>query len=78
MIPHSDALKEAEPLSLNELMSANPEDPMFLQNLPRIVQLLREQAERFAKAEAEGKKPKKAVAASGSNVSVAKSTELDF
>jgi len=50
-IPLSPALAEADPRSLNDLMGLDPEDPEFMGALPRIVQALRAQAERFALAE---------------------------
>jgi len=55
-IPLSPALAEADPRSLNDLMGLDPEDPEFQGALPRIVQALRAQAERFALAEASGAK----------------------
>jgi hypothetical protein len=54
IIPLSPVLAEADPQSLNLLMSANPESPEFVANLPKIVAALRAQAERFAQAEATG------------------------
>ena len=58
-IPLSPALAEADPRSLNDLMGLDPEDPEFMGALPRIVQALRAQAERFALAEASAKRAPK-------------------
>ena len=79
-IPQSSALAEADPLSLNLLMSLDPEDPTFVEGLPRIVRALREQAERFAAAEANGKRAPKAQKAiePPSSSSAASIEELGF
>lgn len=61
-IPQSLALREANPTSLDELFSRDPEH-YSTQDLDRIVGALREQRERWAKTEAEPKsraKPAKA------------------
>jgi hypothetical protein len=52
-IPQSLALSEADPLSLAELMSCQPDTEAFARNLPRIVQALRELRARFATTESE-------------------------
>ena len=78
-IPQSPALAEADPLSLQVLMSSDPEGPDFASRLPLIVRALREQAERFVKAEAEGKRaPKAAKAAQAPAPIAAPSSDLDF
>lgn len=59
-LPQSNALAEASPESLAELLSRDPEGYQQ-QDLARIVAWLREQRERWAKTEAEAKanpKPK--------------------
>lgn len=55
-IPQSSALSEAKQSSLAELMSLGPEEEGFLKNLPRIVEVLREQRARFAESEGKGKR----------------------
>jgi hypothetical protein len=78
-IPLSPALAEADPQSLNLLMSANPESPDFLDNLPKIVSALRAQAERFAVAEAAGTGARKAAKATkGETESAVDGEGLDF
>ena len=78
-IPLSPALAEADPQSLNLLMSANPESPEFLANLPRVVAALRAQAERFAIAEATGQGGRKAPKApKGETESAMDGKGLDF
>jgi len=78
-IPQSNALAEADPQSLNLLMSANPESPEFIANLPKIVAALRAQAERFALAEATGQGAKRqAKAPKGETESAVDGEGLDF
>jgi hypothetical protein len=76
-IPFSPALAEADPQSLNLFMSAHPESPEFLANLPKTVALLRAQAERHALAEATGR-PKAVKAPKGETQSTVDSEGLDF
>ena len=79
-IPLSTALSEADPLSLQVLMSSDPEGPEFPERLPLIVRALREQAERFARAEQEGKRvPKSPKTGPSTPVPIAApSSDLDF
>ena len=60
-IPLSNALSEAQPDSLSELMGLDPEDARFPQALPKIVEALRAQRARNAQAAALGR-PKKVTA----------------
>lgn len=81
-IPQSTALSEADPISLNLLMSLDPEASDFVERLPLIVQAYRAQAERFAAADANGRKtPRAKKADSGGEVqttSTESSIDLDF
>jgi hypothetical protein len=81
-IPQSIALSEADPMSLNLLMSLDPEASDFVSRLPLIVQAYRAQAERFAQAEATGRKtPRTKKADSGGTVATTSNEsaiDLDF
>ena len=80
LLPHSSALAEALPTSLNILMSLDPEDPNFVSNLPRIIQAIRSEAEGRARAAELGKKAPKAIRASSGHATVSQgeASELDF